>query len=157
MHRVRRSALNPFFSKQSVGHLEDSIQLSIDRLHFRLGLAAAANADPIANLSDAFTAVSGDIISSYTFGESYNLIEQEDFAPEWRKLMLVCLRVPSLCHPLRQYTDTMDQELSRNTHLMKQFGWAYTVLTRIPEALVGLFHPLSKALFKLRNGKQGRR
>lgn len=35
---------------------------------------------------------------------------------------------------------------------MKQFGWAYMVLTRIPEALVGLFHPLSRALFKLRNG-----
>ncbi|TLD39236.1 MutS 4 [Venturia nashicola] len=129
MHRLRRAALNPFFSKQSVGHLEDTIQLSIDRLHFRLGSFADSKL-PV-NLSDAFTAVSGDVISSYTFGKSYNLVEQDGFAPEWRMLML---------------------ELSRNTHLMKQFGWAYVVLTRIPETLVGLFHPLSKALFKLRNG-----
>ncbi|QDS67654.1 hypothetical protein FKW77_004780 [Venturia effusa] len=129
LHRMRRTALNPFFSKQSVGHWEDIIQLSIDRLYSRLS-CLAESALPV-NLSDAFTAVSGDVISSYTFGESYNLVEQEDFAPEWRKLML---------------------ELSKNTHLMKQFGWAYVLLTRLPEALVGLLHPLSRALFKLRNG-----
>ena len=35
---------------------------------------------------------------------------------------------------------------------MKQFGWAYVILTKVPEALVALFHPLSRALFKLRNG-----
>jgi cytochrome P450 len=33
---------------------------------------------------------------------------------------------------------------------MKQFGWLYTVLTHIPEWLVGIFHPLSKQLFELR-------
>jgi cytochrome P450 len=42
------------------------------------------------------------------------------------------------------------QELSRSTHLMKQFGWLYTVFTRIPEWIVGLLHPLSKQLFRLR-------
>ncbi|KAE9963141.1 hypothetical protein BLS_009608 [Venturia inaequalis] len=129
MHRLRRAALNPFFSKQSVGHLEDTIQLSIDRLCFRL--ACFADSGMPVNLSDAFTAVSGDVISSYTFGKSYNLVEQDGFAPEWRKLML---------------------DLSRNTHLMKQFGWAYVVLTSIPQALVAFFHPLSRALFELRNG-----
>lgn len=89
MHRVRRAALNPFFSKQSVGHLENIIQLSIDRLYFRLGCFVDSGL-PV-NLSDAFTAVSGDVISSYTFGKSYNLVEQDEFAPEWRTLMLVCL------------------------------------------------------------------
>lgn len=87
MHRLRRSALNPFFSKQSVGHLEDTIQFNIDRLYSRLYLAAKSGLS--VNLSDAFTAVSGDVISSYTFGKSYDLVEKDDFAPEWRKLMLV--------------------------------------------------------------------
>lgn len=91
MHRIRRAALNPFFSKQSVGRLEDIIQLSIDRLYFRLGCSADSGL-PV-NLSDAFTAVSGDVISSYTFGESYNLVEQDEFAPEWRTLMLVRIRL----------------------------------------------------------------
>lgn len=40
---------------------------------------------------------------------------------------------------------------------MKQFGWAYVLLTKIPEALVGFFHPLSRALFKLRNGNESDR
>jgi cytochrome P450 len=88
MHRLRRSALNPLFSKQSVGHLEDTVKLSINRLYSRLFLAAESRL-PV-NLSDAFTAVSGDVISSYTFGKSYDLVEQDDFAPEWRKLMIVC-------------------------------------------------------------------
>jgi cytochrome P450 len=87
MHRLRRSALNPYFSKQSVSHLEDTIQLSIGILYSRLCIAADS-ATPI-NLSDAFTAVSGDVISSYTFGKSYNLVERDDFAPAWRILMLV--------------------------------------------------------------------
>lgn len=91
MHRLRRAALNPFFSKQSVAHLENTIQRSIDRLYFRLSSYAESGLP--ANLSDAFTAVSGDVISSYTFGKSYNLVEQDGFAPEWRTLMLVCLHL----------------------------------------------------------------
>ena len=34
--------------------------------------------------------------------------------------------------------------------MMKQFGWAYAVLSCVPEALVALLHPLSRELFKLR-------
>jgi hypothetical protein len=36
---------------------------------------------------------------------------------------------------------------------MKQFGWLYQVSTHIPEWLVALVHPLTKELFKLRQGK----
>jgi hypothetical protein len=35
---------------------------------------------------------------------------------------------------------------------MKQFGWLYTVSTKIPEWIVALVHPLSTDLFKLRRG-----
>jgi cytochrome P450 len=87
MHRLRRSALNPFFSKQSVSFLEDDIKLSINRLYSKI--CQKADSELPVNLSDAFTAVSGDVISSYTFGKSYDLVERDDFAPEWRILMLV--------------------------------------------------------------------
>jgi len=86
-HRLRRSALNSFFSKQSVGRLEERILSSVDCLHSRLRLAAGSG-KPV-NLSDALTCLSADVIASYTFGESYHLTEREGFAPEWRTFMTV--------------------------------------------------------------------
>ncbi|KAK7701576.1 hypothetical protein SLS57_011695 [Botryosphaeria dothidea] len=45
-----------------------------------------------------------------------------------------------------------DVDLSRGTHLMKQFGWLYSILTRIPQKLVSIIHPLTKELFDVQNG-----
>ncbi|KAF1987868.1 putative P450 monooxygenase [Aulographum hederae CBS 113979] len=128
-HRLRRAALNPFFSKKRVEELESGIQENVDRLCQRL--KEYSRKEDSVNLSDAFTCLSADVIGSYAFGRSYGFLGWEDFNPGWRKLMM---------------------ELSRSTHLMKQFGWLYRVLTAIPERLVGLLHPLTKQLFALQNG-----
>jgi cytochrome P450 len=129
LHRVRRSALNPFFSKSAVVKLEPIIQAHVDRLVERLR-GFTGTSKPV-NLNDAFTALSADVIGAYAFGKSYHFLDAEDFEAGWNRFMM---------------------NLSRGTHLMKQFGWAYTILTWIPESLVALVHPLSRELFKLRRG-----
>ena len=45
----------------------------------------------------------------------------------------------------------MNQDLSRGTHLMKQFPWAYAFLKTIPQAVVSLIHPPGTHLFRIRN------
>ncbi|KAJ9665810.1 hypothetical protein H2201_004118 [Coniosporium apollinis] len=128
LHRVRRGALNPFFSKRSVTRLEPVIQANVDRLCARLK-EFAGTAKPV-NLFDAFTALSADVIGSFAFGRSYGFLEHADFNPRWHRLMM---------------------ELSGSTHLMKQFGWLYTFTQHIPQWLVALVHPLTKELFSLQN------
>lgn len=92
LHRLRRSALNPFFSKRSVARLEPVIQANVDRLCQRLA-DSSGTGQPV-NLSDAFTCLAADVIGSYAFGQSYGFLETPDFHPGWRRLMTV--RTPSV-------------------------------------------------------------
>lgn len=87
LHRVRRSALNPFFSKMAVTRLEPVIQANVNQLRMRLQ-EAASTGKPV-NLVDAFTCLSADVIGSFAFGRSYGFLDTDDFNPGWHKLMMV--------------------------------------------------------------------
>lgn len=88
LHRMRRSALNPFFSKQTVMRLEPIIKTHVDHLHRRLNEFFGTG--QVVNLSDAFTCLSADVIGSYAFGKEYGFLDSKDFNPRWRLLMMVC-------------------------------------------------------------------
>ena len=92
LHRLRRSALKPLFSKQSVMKIEPVIQEDIDRLLRRL--RESKDTQKPVNLVDAFTCLSADIIGSFAFGRSYGFLETPDFNPRWHEFMMVCFRVP---------------------------------------------------------------
>jgi cytochrome P450 len=127
IHRQRRAALNPFFSKKSVTELEPIIRAQVIKLCGKLALFKDSG-QPI-NLSDAFACLSADVISDCAFGKTYGLLDSEDFAPEWRKFMM---------------------DLSLGTHLMKQFGWAYRLVMATVPWLLTMLHPLSRKLDQLR-------
>lgn len=129
LHKHRRGALNPFFSKRSVVRLEPILQANVDKLRARLS-ESAKTGDPV-NLSDAFTCLSADVIGSYAFGQSYNFLNSPNFEPRWRSFMM---------------------DLSAGTMLMKQFGCAYRMLHLLPEAVIALLHPLTRQLIGLRQG-----
>ena len=128
VHRLRRAALNPFFSKKSIADLEPVIQAQVDKLCSRLGECKGQ----VVNLSDALACLSGDVISDCAFGETYGLLDGPDFAPEWRSFMM---------------------DLSLGTHLMKQFGSVYQLIMTIVPWLLPLLHPLSRKLERLRISK----
>lgn len=129
LHRMRRGALNPFFSKRSVVHLEPVIWKNVEKLLSRIRESTGFGT-PV-NLSDAFACLSADVIGSYAFGKSYGLLDHRQFNPGWRRFMM---------------------DLSAGTMLMKQFGWAYQALNLFPESLVAMLHPLTRQLFELRHG-----
>jgi cytochrome P450 len=81
LHRMRRLALNPFFSKQAVQRLEPMIQSKIDLLCNRL--REFAQQGQVLTVGNAMMALTTDIISEYSFGYSFNALEQEDLAASW--------------------------------------------------------------------------
>lgn len=130
IHRQRRAALSPFFSKKSITGLEPIVQAQIDKLCLKLVMFKGKA--QVINLSDALTCLSADIISDCAFGESYGLLDKPEFSPEWRAFMM---------------------ELSLGTHLMKQLGWAYRLVTNVAPWLLSLLHPLSRKLDVLRRSE----
>jgi len=79
---LRRSALNPFFSKRSILAIEPLIQDKVDRFcnaireHIKSGQAV--------ELQTAYMALTLDVISHYAFGQSFGLVETPGFSPAWK-------------------------------------------------------------------------
>jgi cytochrome P450 len=85
VHRMRRGALNPFFAKRSVVHLEPRIQDRVTTLCDRL--AECLTSGEVVRLDVAFMALTMDVITEYCYGTSYNYIAEPDFKLEWKESM----------------------------------------------------------------------
>ncbi|KAH8688960.1 cytochrome P450 [Talaromyces proteolyticus] len=74
-HRLRRSVMNRFFSKQSVVNLEPIIQDKTDKLadHFE----AAHQRGTVLKMEYAFSALTADVITHYCYGTSYRYLEDQ--------------------------------------------------------------------------------
>ena len=91
-HRIRRAALNPFFSKKSVNKIEPLIQRKADILCTSLSEYAPDGSDedragkPI-ELGVAFMSMTLDVVSHYAYGKSYGLLELPGFSPVWKEVI----------------------------------------------------------------------
>ncbi|KAI4198280.1 MAG: hypothetical protein LQ350_005363 [Teloschistes chrysophthalmus] len=84
LHRKRRSAVLPFFSKQKIYALEPVIQSTIDRLCNKME-DYVKSGQPL-NLRNAYKCFAADVVAEYCFAESGNLIEKPDFSlAHWRE------------------------------------------------------------------------
>ena len=118
LHRVRRAAVSPYFSKKSVYALEPSIKAVVDRLCSRLTDARDSH-EPV-NLSYAYTALTVDIITNYAFGQPYGFMQDPDFRPQFLQAM---------------------EKISLGSHLNKQFGWLRPLMMSIPLWIVERLDP----------------
>ncbi|KAK7420830.1 hypothetical protein QQZ08_010231 [Neonectria magnoliae] len=80
LHRRRRAALNPFFSRRKVLELEDIVHSKVDKLCRRVS-ADRATGQPT-NLHAAFRAISVDTITDYAFDECWNQLDADDLG-QW--------------------------------------------------------------------------
>ncbi|KAL1605273.1 hypothetical protein SLS60_004821 [Paraconiothyrium brasiliense] len=98
LHRIRRSALNPFFSKRAVMDIAPTIQGIANHGCDSLRRSGAAGRE--LNLRDFFFAFSADVVGQVAFGSNSGLLDKENFEPGWQKLMMI---IPpglvSLFHP----------------------------------------------------------
>jgi hypothetical protein len=118
LHRKRRQTLDSFFSTQSVKKLEGVVQDKIDKLCDRLD--DYKKAETPVNLTLAFLALTMDIIETYSFGQSSNLLGLPEFSIEWR--------------------NTITGIMSK-TSLLNHCGWIPTIIHLFPEAFIEKLEP----------------
>ncbi|KAL1638431.1 hypothetical protein SLS56_000240 [Neofusicoccum ribis] len=85
-HRARRAPLNSFFSKQSVYNLEPLLRNAISTLCDRFDEFKKSK-EPVA-LDVAYSALTTDIITEYSFAKSTGFLLKPHFGPEWVQLMM---------------------------------------------------------------------
>ncbi|WYZ39302.1 hypothetical protein EsH8_III_001216 [Colletotrichum jinshuiense] len=128
-HKLRRSALNPFFSTQSVRKLQPVIEERVDALLNRLLERSQQSQEPL-NVMYPFSAFTNDVINEYSFARSDHLIEDETFGKEVTDNLLV------------------------GTHLgpmIKHMNWALTLVNALPESFSGRFVPGWGGFLKMKN------
>jgi cytochrome P450 len=81
-HQFRRGILSSFFSKRSIRDISPLIKSNVQRLMERL--LEYYQTDTEVDLSAAFAALTADIITTYTYGESSDFLEDESFHSEVR-------------------------------------------------------------------------
>ena len=118
LHRVRRAALNAFFSKKSVAELSPFIQAKVDQLCERFKGFKSTGA-PV-NLVHAFSAFTVDVITDYAFSKTLNHLEEPDFDPGWHEAMMMVSWMYNL-----------------GTH----FHWIPKLLFNMPERVVQVTSP----------------
>jgi hypothetical protein len=75
-HRLRRGALNPFFSRKMVLHLEKIVQDKAEKLS-AMAFEAFASGRPL-NLFYGFRCMSVDVVTEYAFAECYDMLDRAD-------------------------------------------------------------------------------
>ena len=85
IHRLRRSAVESFFSKKSVTEFEPLVQEKVDDLC--AALQRYADTQEVLDFGEAFHALALDVISHHAFGKAYGLVKQYGFAPSWKHMM----------------------------------------------------------------------
>ena len=118
LHRRRRNAYSNYFSKQAIRQYSDVIQAAVDKLCTKLEEARTSGKK--VNLMHAYTAMAGDVVTGYCFPQSYGLLDQPDFAPDYHDLWISILS---------------------GSHVLKQFHWMFPLMLSFPNWFVDRFLP----------------
>lgn len=137
-HRLRRAALNPFFSKRTVTQLEPIIQEKVEKLSSRLEMAFRAG--DVIRLDAAYMALTMDVITQYAYSRSFNYLDEDDFKIEWKTTLLGALEkfalnrhFPWLFHVLNAMPDWF--VLRANPGMSMMFSWQRGVRTQVKSIL----------------------
>lgn len=114
LHRLRRNAVNSFFSKRSIMAMEPLIKSKISLLS-NVFQSHFVQATPI-NLRVVFSSLTLDVISDYCYGEAFGALADENLAEIW--------------------SNTLSQVMSITTIVM-HFPIVYSILSWLPDSLAG--------------------
>ncbi|KAK5135280.1 hypothetical protein LTR08_005383 [Meristemomyces frigidus] len=80
LHRTRRSAIAPLFSKKNIYELQPLVKKKVDKLVYRF--SQACKGGDVINLVDAMSALTMDVISSYCFGKDMRQLDKPEYAAQ---------------------------------------------------------------------------
>jgi cytochrome P450 len=124
---MKRAPLNPYFSKASVSKLEPMIFSKVEKLCSRL--TDIKGTDKPVNLRHAFAALTMDVVTEYSFGTSYDCLDDPDFAPIWPEAV---------------------DSISEQSHTNKQFPWLLPIMMMTPLWAVKRLNPHMMRLIDFR-------
>ncbi|KAI0154668.1 cytochrome P450 [Xylariaceae sp. FL1272] len=117
VHRMRRNALNPFFSTTAVRSLQPVMQERNDVVQMRM--KEFMNSGKVLNASNMLAAFTNDIVETYCFARCQHRIEHPDFDPRSRAAAF---------------------EGATSVHIMKHIWWVYDIMNYFPTAFVKALH-----------------
>ena len=118
LHRIRRDVFAHYLSKATLLKLEPGIQSVLDRMVSRFEDLKGSGRK--VNLFDVYASLTGDIIGQYAFAQRYGLLDEPDFSPYWHEVIM---------------------GVSKNSHILKQFGWMMPLMQAMPPWLVKIVQP----------------
>ncbi|EKG12713.1 Cytochrome P450 [Macrophomina phaseolina MS6] len=118
LHRLRRGAMNRFFSKASVTRLEPLIRDTVAKLCAQIETYAGTG-EP-AKLNSAFSCMTTDIVTEYAFARSYNFLSAREFEPNFHKAI------------------TAGSDMGP---LIKQLPWVLSLMRCLPRQAVARLNP----------------
>ena len=127
LHRLRRSALNPLFSKRSIVKFQPVILEKVRVLCAKI--AHYKENGQVLPIKDAFSAFAGDIICQYCFGFCYDHLESPNFKESFHEAFMA---------------------VSAFGHTSLQFPWILPLLNKLPDSLVERMNPPLHMLLVLR-------
>ncbi|ESZ89926.1 hypothetical protein SBOR_9688 [Sclerotinia borealis F-4128] len=114
LHRLRRNAVNPFFSKRSITCMEPVIKSKISLLS-NIFQRHSIDCTPV-NLRVVFSSLTLDIISDYCYGEAFGALTDDNLAEVW--------------------STTLSQIMSITTLIM-HFPVLFRIMKWLPDSLAG--------------------
>ena len=127
LHRIRRGALSPFFSKASVVKLQPLIHRKVDALCF--GMRAQLHSRTCFDFGSAYMSFALDTVSHYAFGadECWNCLLEPGFSADWKEAVISSFE---------------------NATLIRYIPWLLTPLKMIPYQWISLVHRPMGMYFK---------
>jgi cytochrome P450 len=129
LHRLRRGALNPFFSVRSVSRLEPMIKSKIEKLCARF--EGIAKTQEIVRFDAAFMALTMDIICDYAFAHDRRYLDEPDFKLLWKQTIIGAFEGGALG---------------------RQFPWMLPFMKCLPLSVVSFMNPAVGHLLKWQAG-----
>jgi len=117
-HKLRRGAVNPFFSARSVTKLEPLLRSKIDKLSARFD--GFVESGEVLRLDAAFMALTMDIICDYAFSHDRKYLDEPDFKLLWKQTIIGAFEGGALG---------------------RQFPWMLPLMKRLPVSVVSAMNP----------------
>jgi cytochrome P450 len=117
-HRLRRAALNPFLSKQTIARLQPMLTFMIEKLCNRIEEFQKSGQPML--IRRMYMCLTTDVVVLYSLGRSWNYLDSPDLSPLWAETV---------------------KEIAAAGHLMKQFPWIFSIIRALPKSVVGAMDP----------------
>ncbi|KAI0543835.1 cytochrome protein [Xylaria curta] len=129
LHRLRRGALNPFFSKRAISERAQNIQKQMDIVSKRLK-TEFQNTGRILVVNEMWGCFATDIITEYCFERRYDFIREPNFKALFVKSLI---------------------DLLEGVHWVTQFPWLSTIMNWMPDAIIAWIDPRMESVTKFNN------